>query len=265
MRRGFTLLELILVLALILVIAAIVWPSIGSAFSGYYIERAAEDLQTRLMRTRLDAIDQAVPYAFSFRPESDQFFTWTCEPLVMDPTLTASTAVSPTARESGDAYDRRYFQLNQRDSDAGFRFLSAAAADAIPSMGVNPDADPTSGGISAQSVAASTALAQTKLGLVNGSPRSIAALTVPGMQLGDAADPIIFEPDGSADKDAVIRIADRSGRYVEIRVQGVTGAIRTSPARMVAELSSGIQGSAPETPRTGLAAPGRSREIRTLP
>src|SRR5207247_8373288 len=110
--------------------------------------------------------------AFAFRPGSDQFWTWACEPLALDAGLSGVVSGSATARESGDAYDRRYFRLNPNESDPEFRFLGAAAAEAISSMGLDLEARagaPT--GVSGESVAASSSLSQAKLGLLNGSPR----------------------------------------------------------------------------------------------
>jgi len=261
--RAFSLLEILLVLALIGVAAAMLAPTLTSAFTGYHLERAAEDLQTRLIRTRLQAIDLGVPYAFAYRPDTDQFMTWACEPLDIEQGLAGTMASSPLAAvaASGDAYDRRHFELNDRPDDPEFRFLSVASDEALGAAGLGFEARAGNAAATSASVAASNLLSRDKLGLVAPSTRSIAAVQVAGLQLGDMAEPLVFEPDGTVDRDAILRIADRSGRFVEITVHGLTGAITASTAQALAE--SGLDTVVTTVPtRAGIAAPTRSREVR---
>ena len=266
--RGFSLLEIILVMALLLIIAMLLWPSVGAAFAHYHIERAAEDLQVRLAHIRLAAMEQGVPYAFTYRPDGDQFWSWACEPLDLTGGQVPTAVASGSSRASSattDAYDRRYFTLNDRQDNREFRFLTASSAEALAGMGLGADVRASlAGSVSSESVAASAMLSQGKLGLVTPSARSTAALQIPNLQLQGAADPVVFEPDGTADKDVIIRVADRDNRYVEITVRGTTGAITTSSSRMISELT-GANASSSETtqqPRTGFVIPTRSRETQ---
>jgi prepilin-type N-terminal cleavage/methylation domain-containing protein len=264
LQIGFSLLEIMLVLALIGIAAALLAPSLTSAFAGYHLERAAEDLQTRLIRTRLQSIDLGVPYAFSYRPDTDQFMTWACEPLdIQQGFAGTSMAGSPLAAvaASGDAYDRRYFELNDRADDREFRFLSVSSSEALGAAGLGFEARGGTSAANSASVAASDLLSRDKLGLLVPSTRSIAAVQVAGLQLGDMAEPLVFEPDGTADRDAILRIADRSGRFVEVNVHGLTGAITASPAQAIAE--SGMDTVVTTVPaRAVMTAPTRSRELR---
>lgn len=258
-NRAFTLLEIILVLALIAIAAALLMPSVNAAFATYHLERAAEDVQYRIAHTRLQAMELGVPYAFTYRAENDQFMTWACEPLTV--TGLYGTGVTSTAAASavasGDAYDRHFYELNDKPDNREFRFLASSLDEALTAMGLDYEARSLMAATtSAESVAASSVLSQQKLGLVAGSTRSVASLQIPGLQLGDVIEPIVFEPDGSADRDAIIRVADRSNRYVEITVHGLTGAITSSGALSVQNLVSAAE------PRTGFVQPSRSREVR---
>ena len=264
---GFSLLEIILVLALIGLAAAILIPSVSGSFAVYHIERAGEDLQNRLTHTRLQAMEAGVPYAFSFRPETDQFLTWACEPLNISQGLYGgSTSPTASAVALGDAYDRHHYELNDKADNKEFRFLSFDLSEPLANMGLSASARAgTVGGTSAEGVAGSALLARHKLGLATTSARSVAALRIPGLQLGDVAPPLVFETDGSVDRDAIIRIADRSGNYIEVTIQSLTGAIAASSAKTAADAAAeGVPiTTTTGQPTSGIIAPSRSREIRT--
>lgn len=265
--RGFSLLEIILVMVLIGIAAAIAVPAVNSAFVIYHLERGAEDFQYRISHTRLQAMETGVPYAFTFRPESDQFIVWACEPLNLNAaqsgTGTISTAVAG-AVASGDAYDRHYFTLNDKPENQEFRFLTASLDESLASMSLSHEGRIGQvGGTSGDSVAASSILSQRKLGLVAPSIRSMAALQIPGLQLGDVVEPVVFEPDGTADRDVIIRIADRTNRYVELTIHSLTGAITVSNVLSPDDFpTSGQSATTVVQQRTNFVTPSRSREIR---
>jgi hypothetical protein len=246
------------VLALIGIAAAILVPSLSSAFTVYHLERAAEDLQMRLARTRLRAMELGVPCAFTYRPNNDQFMTWACEPLNLS--TDAYGAASPLVL-TGDAFDRHTYELNDKADNREFRFLPASLDEALAAMGLRHESRSImdlSG--SGASVAASSILSRPKLGLVAPSLRSTAALQIPGLQLGDVADPIVFEPDGTVDRDSIIRIADLSHRYAEITIHALTGAIMASEVLAAEDL---VAGATTAPARKGFVAPSRSREVTT--
>src|SRR5262245_4595567 len=259
---GFSLLEIILVLALIGIAAAILVPSLSSAFTVYHLERASEDLQARLIRTRLQAMEWGVPYAFTYRPNNDQFMTWACEPL---DTNAATFGTSTSTPQVTDAYDRRVYELNDKDDNREFRFLSTSLDEALGSMGLGHEGRSViEQAGSGSSVGSSSVLSRRKLGLVAPSIRSTAALQIPSLQLGDVAEPVVFEPDGTVDRDVIIRIADLSNRYVEITIHALTGMVSTSEVLSPEDLAaSGAVTTVSAPARTGFVAPSRSREVRT--
>jgi prepilin-type N-terminal cleavage/methylation domain-containing protein len=256
---GFSLIEIILVMALLGIAAAILVPSVGSAFTVYHLERASEDLQARLIRTRLQAMEWGVPYAFTYRPNNDQFMTWACEPLVTNSSVVSGTT---TSSQLVDAYDRRVFELNDKEDNREFRFLSTALDEALGSMGMGHEGRSVVDQVgSGASVGSSVVLSRRKLGLVAPSIRSTAALQIPSLQVGDVVEPIVFEPDGTVDRDAIIRIADSSNRYVEITIHALTGAVSSSEVLSGDQLAAA--GSVTVPARTGFVTPSRSRERRT--
>ncbi|MGQ0640476.1 MAG: pilus assembly FimT family protein [Gemmatimonadaceae bacterium] len=61
MRRGFTLLELLVVLAILSVVTAVVTPSLFSAVRPTELEQGASELTHLISRARASAVERAVP------------------------------------------------------------------------------------------------------------------------------------------------------------------------------------------------------------
>jgi prepilin-type N-terminal cleavage/methylation domain-containing protein len=64
-RRSYTLLEVILVLALLAILAALSYPSIDAMFSGYRLTAAADAIRAGWASARSHAIDEGRPYRFA--------------------------------------------------------------------------------------------------------------------------------------------------------------------------------------------------------
>jgi prepilin-type N-terminal cleavage/methylation domain-containing protein len=65
MRRGFTLLELILVMTILVILAAISFPSIESMYGYYRLQGAADALRSSWADARTRAMEEGRPYRFS--------------------------------------------------------------------------------------------------------------------------------------------------------------------------------------------------------
>ena len=64
-RRGYTLFELVLVLAILVVLAALAYPSLDSMYAGYRITAAADMVQASWASARARAMDEGRPYRFA--------------------------------------------------------------------------------------------------------------------------------------------------------------------------------------------------------
>jgi prepilin-type N-terminal cleavage/methylation domain-containing protein len=91
-RRGYTFVEILLVLTLLAVIAGLSWPSVLRFRNEQAIKDAAERVRSELDRTRFRAIDSGIAYQFRYETGGRRFIAIPAE----REALTAPTAVIAT-------------------------------------------------------------------------------------------------------------------------------------------------------------------------
>lgn len=103
-RRAFTLLELILVLAVIAMIMAAAVPSIQAMLDDARLQEAADTLRSRFAEARAHAIEEGRPYRFAIMPGQSDFRLAPDLPEYWsgaeDPTATSASNVPPLILES---------------------------------------------------------------------------------------------------------------------------------------------------------------------
>ena len=72
-RQGFTLFELVLVLAIVVIVGAIAYPSYQSLNGGFRVTAGADTVRAAWAQARARAIEDGVPYQFSIQPDSGRF------------------------------------------------------------------------------------------------------------------------------------------------------------------------------------------------
>jgi Tfp pilus assembly protein FimT len=72
-RHGFTILETLLVLALMIIIASIAVPSIDAMYSGVKLTAAADTVRGQWADARARAVEDGVAYRFSVVPQTGKF------------------------------------------------------------------------------------------------------------------------------------------------------------------------------------------------
>jgi prepilin-type N-terminal cleavage/methylation domain-containing protein len=72
-RPGFTLFELLLVCAVVVVLGAAVYPSIEEMYSGYRVSASADQVRAAWAQARSHAMDEGRPYRFSIKPGTSDF------------------------------------------------------------------------------------------------------------------------------------------------------------------------------------------------
>jgi prepilin-type N-terminal cleavage/methylation domain-containing protein len=73
MRRGLTLLELMIVLAILVSMAAVSWPLLRKSFAKARLTHAARLVRSELAKARLAAIESGQPQIFRFQPGTGIF------------------------------------------------------------------------------------------------------------------------------------------------------------------------------------------------
>ncbi len=72
-RRAYTLLEVVLTLAIIMAIAAMSWPKLMTWIEDRKLSESAQAVQTALNKARMWSIDTSLTYQFRFEPDGRYF------------------------------------------------------------------------------------------------------------------------------------------------------------------------------------------------
>ena len=70
---GFTLLELTLVLALLVVISAMIWPALDRPMATERLRRGADKVRAEWTKTRIRAMSSGSPHVFRYQPLTNQY------------------------------------------------------------------------------------------------------------------------------------------------------------------------------------------------
>jgi type II secretion system protein H len=97
-RSAFTLLELILVLAIIVMVLAVAYPSLDSMVTDARLKAGADHLRARFAEARSHAILSNQPYVFSVKPGESGY---RLAPDTSDPTNQAAAANPPANGQEG--------------------------------------------------------------------------------------------------------------------------------------------------------------------
>lgn len=68
MRSGFSLFEMVLVLGILALTAALVWPSLETMYGDSQLQNASDTIRSRLIAARSDAMEDGRIYLFRFTP-----------------------------------------------------------------------------------------------------------------------------------------------------------------------------------------------------
>ena len=72
-RRAYTLLELLIVLAIVLAVVSLSWPALQRPVAKSQLQSAAKQLRVALTRARLEAIESGTPQQFRYQPGAGYF------------------------------------------------------------------------------------------------------------------------------------------------------------------------------------------------
>lgn len=96
-RRGVTLIELLLVLAILALVAATAWPSLERSLADQRLRDAADTIRAEWQHARAQAMSSGVAYQFHYAPEDRVYWIEPCD----DAALSSEPAAAPNAGASG--------------------------------------------------------------------------------------------------------------------------------------------------------------------
>ena len=202
-RRGFTLLELLLVLALAGMMLAIAWPSLNRSLDTQRLKRGADLVRTHLLRARTKAITSGEIVSFRHQIDGSQF------------------------------------RVEQQSNYGAILESGAMAAGGSPvggAGGMGGASASSSAGASGAASAASLPPVEEQLpegvkflqGQVGSDPRmGYISINDRFTSINDAAwsQPILFFPDGTT-TGAKIRVQGERERMIEIELRALTGGVK---------------------------------------
>jgi prepilin-type N-terminal cleavage/methylation domain-containing protein len=199
---GYTLLELLLVLAILVAVASAVTPTVVTRMSEYRLKQGAEAARFALAATRIHAIDLSSVYQFRYEPGGRRY--------VALPTDSDAVTAAKTSKQSAPngGLPRSYVEYGILPENITFE--AAAPPASTGSIGARSDAQTPAWSDKAWA----TALAQAP----NASDFNSAAWSPP----------IVFRADGTA-IDAAVNVVDGHGEGFQVKVRELTGEVSLGP------------------------------------
>ncbi len=203
-RGGLTLLELLIVLAIVGLLVGMSWPSMRRLLNRSRVKEAAKHVRTELGAARLRAIESGTPQVFRFRPGTGFFEVRPKEEETTGPAVLKS-ALEQMSDESVDT-----------EPLTGAEIVNTAAYEKYLPEGML---------FAGQEVAKEPAEMAEEQGLIG---LSTAEMT----EQQNWSEPIVFYPNGRT-SNARIRVTDGQRYTIDVSLRGLTGAVRVGPTNRV--------------------------------
>lgn len=202
-RRAFTLAEILLVLAVLVVIAAFAVPAVKGSLDNYRLRKSADTIRSAFATARATAARTGVTHIFQYTPE------------------TAEYTIQPWS--TGDEY---------LEMSIGPTINTGTAASAATSPIQPVKVTPLPEGVQFHSVVTSSSLRDLRT--ISNSGSAVGAMS----SASQGATPILFYSDGSSSS-ATVTLKNGRGAFVEIKLRGLTGYSSASKLLSGGQLSSG--------------------------
>jgi prepilin-type N-terminal cleavage/methylation domain-containing protein len=208
--RGMTLVEILVVLALLVVIGGLVVPVFEGSIASVRLRRAGDQVVTGWSRARAEAIESGQPYQFRFTPDTGTFVIepWTG--------LLGSEGSSATGTASAGATSAA--TTTTTSSSTSSTATSAETSSSVTNTALPDEIVFQSGELAVEDF--------------QSGERSVGSLQDAGESLST---PILFFPDGTA-SEASILLTNGKKQFVRVTLRGLTGVGRASEVLSQEEL-----------------------------
>ena len=271
---GYTLLELMIVLAILAVLAAVSWPLLRRPLNKSYLQDGAQQLTKVLTGVRLQAMAEGRAYVFRYQLGAATYHWCPAELLWADTQQSGSAAMprdaQPAAASSAGNYlaqteDQQLAGDPLRDSDSLSSSDSQGDGDSLEDGDALREGDPlgnleslpTGARFSDPQLDADPALLGTGLDGANGLIQSVPVNppeemddALPAGELDSAlwSEPVLFYPDGRGTNAKLLLVGD-NGYQVDVSIRGLTGTVRIGPLRCAEMLPWEEETQSPQQPQ----------------
>ncbi|MES2794065.1 MAG: prepilin-type N-terminal cleavage/methylation domain-containing protein [Planctomycetota bacterium] len=192
---GFTLFEMLLVLALLVSLLAVTFPTLGRLQVEYQLKQGAELVRLQVTSARLHALESGIDYQFRYEPGGKHFLAVPADYQAVQAQATAAKNNPSGAATAGYWKTQGEFQVKVKFSADTSKLLNSQ------SQAQAPQPLP---------------------------PEFLAGFENSGVLTSVVwSPPLIFKPDGSA-QDFAVEIENEAGAYVTLEVRGITGGTHLS-------------------------------------
>lgn len=193
---AFTLLEILLVLAILVILAGMSLPLLFNALQGHRLKISAQMIQNELMRARVDAMESGRVRMFRYETDTGNF--------KVAPLLRNSDELENNLAGTSQAIgiSQEVFQSAEAE------ILEGTLEEGIVFAGESVEAD----------------MRSYSLGQEQGG----------GLEIAGWSNPVLFYPDGTT-SDATVYLRDDGGTLISVQLRGLTGIARIVEPDLSAE------------------------------
>jgi len=221
-RTGFTLMEILLVLALLVAIAAISLPALNGPMENHRLRMAGDMVRVEWSHARNKAMESGRTYVFKYQPELGNF---KIEPWYLDDDYLESSNVLQAGGANGGVAGVNAALASARNGNS---------ADPLSSAGATPTSTTATSTVEIGELPEKVQFVGSETEMDERS----AYLAVTSTPQGDEvlwSDPIFFYPDGTS---STVRLLIRNSRarYLIVSIRGLTGVVQVSDLLNVEEI-----------------------------
>jgi len=238
-RRGFTLVELLLVMSMIVVLLGMSYPTLRRSLGSYRLREAAKTMRVQVARARLAAIESGVPQELRFVPGEAVFRLAPArgfEPEPADASRAGDPEAGPRLTTAGDPRQCG----TGATSDPQSAPLDLAEEQNLPESVIfaheQPSKADATGAEFGSAIPASDSFSDPSLASTTGDDRNWSA-------------PIVFRPDGTT-VDAQFVIANDREQCIVLSLRGLTGALDQSDLQSLEEMQATAEAAVAPADRT---------------
>ena len=204
---GFTLLEVLLVLGILVLLAAVAWPSLSRPLAATRLREGARGVCNEIARARLRAIETGNVLVLRCELGSRRYEIVTRAAALEGGDARQTDDQSFDTMSAQDGVSRTWpasaFVPVRSELPAGIRFIRTSRLETDPSL-------------------VGESLAEDEVAPVDDD---LDFDSMSGGTVGDGGPAVYLYPDGTA-RDATIRLANDAGASIEITLRGITGTTR---------------------------------------